>query len=263
MCSLSKKSALPVLLLAVALAASTAVARPLGAQAARDQIALGDRDYADHKAQSALEAYTKALALEAKNYEALWKAARVETDLAELAPKGPPRDALMNAATAHAEAAVAINPRDAEGHFCAARAAGRKALTLGTRDRIKYAKVVRNEAIEALKADSLHPGALHVLGMWNAEIMRINGFSRAFAKAFLGADVFSLASWDEAQRLMELSVKVDPTRIVHRLDLAGIYADRGDKAHAREQYEIIANTPLHDATDPLYKQQAAERLRKL
>ena len=34
-------------------------------------------------------------------------------------------------------------------------------------------------------------------------------------------------------------------------------------ARAREQYEIIAKAPLHDATDPLYKEQAAERLRKL
>jgi tetratricopeptide (TPR) repeat protein len=263
MWSFVKKSILSALVLAVAIATTGAATNPLGAQTAKEQIALGDREYAEHKAQSALDAYLKALSLEAKNYEALWKAARVETDLAELAPKGALQDSLMTAATSHAAAAIVVNPRDAEGHFCAARAAGRKALTLGTRDRIKYAKVVRLESLEALKADSLHPGALHVLGMWNAEIMRINGLARAFAKAFLGGDVFALASWNEAQRLLELAVKVDPTRIVHRLDLAGIYTDRGDKARAREQYEIIAKAPLHDAIDTLYKQQAAERLRKL
>ena len=258
-----RKSVLPALVLAVALAMTGAAARPLNAQSAKDQITLGDRAYAEHRAPTALDFYTKALALEGKNYEALWKAARVETDLAEVAPKGALQDSLMALATAHAASAIGVNPRDAEGHFCAARAAGRKAQTLGTRDRIKYAKIVRSESLDALRADSLHPGALHVLGMWNAEIMRINGLSRAVAKTFLGADVFARASWPEAQRLLELAVKVDPTRIVHRLDLAAIYADRGDTARAREQYEIIAQAPLHDATDPLYKQQAAERLRKL
>jgi tetratricopeptide (TPR) repeat protein len=263
MWSWMRKSTLPALVLALAIATTGAAAHSLGAQTARDQIALGDREYAARNAQSALDFYTKALSLEAKNYEALWKASLAETDLAELAPKGALQDSLLNVATVHAAAAIGVNPHDAEGHFCAARVAGRKALTLGTRDRIKYAKIVRLEALDALKADSLHPGALDVLGMWNAEIMRINGLARAFAKAFLGADIFALASWDEAQRLLELAVKGDPARIVHRLDLAGIYADRGDKARAREQYEIIAKAPLHDATDPLYKQQAAERLRKL
>lgn len=263
MWSCVKKSVLPAVMLAVAVATINVAAQPLGAQTAKEQIALGDRAYAEHKTQGALDSYIKALSFEAKNYEALWKASRVETDLAELAPKGVLRDSLMQAATVHSAAAIGVNPRDAEGHFCAARVAGRKALTLGTRDRIKYARVVREESLNALKADSLHPGALHVLGMWNAEIMRVNGFARAFARAFLGADVFSLASWDEAQRLLELAVKVDPTRLVHRLDLAGIYADRGNKARAREEYEIVVRASLHDVTDPLYKQQAAERLRKL
>ena len=218
MWSYVRKSVPSALVLAVAIAATGATPHPLGAQTAKDQIAFGDREYAEHKTQSALDSYMKPLSLEAKNYEALWKASR---------------------------------------------AAGRKALTPGTRDRIKYANIVRLESLDALKADSLHSGALHVLGMWSAEIMRINGLARAFAKAFLGADVFALASWNEAQRLLELAVKVDSTRIVHRLDLAAIYADHGDKARAREQYEIIAKAPLHDATDPLYKEQAAERLRKL
>jgi Tfp pilus assembly protein PilF len=99
--------------------------------------------------------------------------------------------------------------------------------------------------------------------MWNAEIMRVNGLARAFAKAFLGAGVFSLASWDEAQRLLEQSVHNDPARIVHHLDLGMIYADRGDKAKATAQFEWIAKAPIVEYNDELYKKQAAERQRKL
>ena len=36
---------------------------------------------------------------------------------------------------------------------------------------------------------------LHVMGMWNAEVMRLNTFSRAVAKNVLGGRVFGAASW--------------------------------------------------------------------
>ena len=58
-------------------------------------------------------------------------------------------------------------------------------------------------------------------------------------------------------------MKHDPHRIVHHLDLGGIYADRGNTAKAREEYEWIATAPVVESNDDLYKRQAAERLRTL
>ena len=240
---------------------SLAAWRGVGAQTAGEQIAFGDRDYAERRALEALERYAQALTLEPKNYEALWKASREEVDLAESHGRGRAADSLLASAQRHAEAAVAASPNDAEGHFALARAIGRRALSVGTMDRIGYSKVVRREALAVLAIDSTHAGGLHVLGMWNAEIMRVNGLARAFARTFLGAAVFSLASWDEAQRLLEQSTRLDPDRIVHHLDLGAIYADRGDRVRAREQFEMVARAPVREFNDPLYKLQAAERLR--
>ena len=247
------------------LALGGASGRTIEAQSpsAREHIALGDRDYANRLAQSALEHFTQAIHIEPKNYEALWKASRAEVDLAESMKKGADQDALMTSAKDHAEDAIAANTGDAEGHFSLARALGRKALSVGTTERIKFSKLVRAEALEALKLDSVHAGALHVLGMWNAEIMRVNGLARAFAKAFLGAGVFSLASWDEAQRLLEKSVQLDPNRIVHHLDLGKIYTDRDAKAKAIEQFDWIAAAPAREVNDSLYKTEAAARRAKL
>lgn len=247
-----------------ALLVTALVAAPLlGAQSTAEHIALGDHAYAERLVQAALNHYHMAVASAPANYEALWKASRAEVDLAEAAGKGHLGDSLMILAEQHAHAAIAANPANAEGHFSLARADGRKALTLGIMDRIKYAKIVRNEALEALKYDSLHAGALHVLGVWNAEVMRVNGFARAFARTFLGAQVFGLANWNDAQRYLELAAKVDPDRVVHRLDLGTVYMNRGDKARARATFESMANVPLHDLNDELYKRLAVERLNKL
>lgn len=246
-------------LLAVAFAAGPRA----GAQTASERIAQGDRAYADLQARTALDQYRLALSIEPKSYEALCKASRVEVDLAEGLDAGPDHDSLQANAQRHAEAAIAVNPRNAEGHFALARALGRKALSLGTMDRIRYAKLIRLEALAALRYDSLHAGAIHVMGSWNAEIMRVNGFERAFAKRFLGAEVFGEANWEAAQRLMEKAVRLDPDRLVHHLDLGSIYADRGDKAGAREQFLFVIRAPLRQFNDPLYKKKAAERLKKL
>jgi tetratricopeptide (TPR) repeat protein len=246
-------------LLAVAFAAGPRA----GAQTASERIALADRAYADRQARTALDQYRLALSLEPKNYEALCKASRTELDLAEGLEAGPVRDSLLAGAQRHAEAAIAVKPNHADGHFSLARVFGRRASGLGTMERIRYAKTIRLEALEALKYDSLHSGALHVLGSWNAEVMRVNGVERAFAKKFLGAEVFNQASWEEAQRLLEKAVRLDPNRLVHHLDLGAVYADRGYKAKAREQFMFILAAPVREYNDPVFKRKAADRLRKL
>jgi len=102
-----------------------------------------------------------------------------------------------------------------------------------------------------------------VMGVWNAEVMRLNGFTRLVAKKLLGGQIFSEANWDNAQSYLERAVALDPNRITHRLDLAAVYADRDQKAKAVEQYEWIAGAPIVDFNDPSYKAEAARRLKAL
>jgi tetratricopeptide (TPR) repeat protein len=249
-------------LAALAVAALVIGATPAAAQSPAELVALGDAAYKERRQQDARDHFVRAIAADPTNYEALWKASRSEIDLAEIASR-PAVDALLSAGQQHAEAAIRARPTDAEGHFSLARALGRRALSAGPRDGIRLSTIIRDAALTALKIDGTHAGALHVLGMWHAEIMRISGLSRMFARTFLGAEVFSAASWDEAQRLLEASVQHDPNRIIHRLDLAGIYTDRGDRKRARELYLSIASAPIVEPNDDLYKKQAAERLKRL
>src|SRR6185312_24994 len=106
------------------------------------------------------------------SYQGLIKAASEAVDRGEFAPAAEQR-ALYQSAEQYARRAVAANPDGADGHFELARAIGRNALTMGARDRVKYAAVVHDEASKALALDSTHAGAWHVLGVWNAEVMRL------------------------------------------------------------------------------------------
>jgi tetratricopeptide (TPR) repeat protein len=234
-----------------------------GAQTAADHIALGDKEYVALNAPAALKHYEAAIAEDPKNYEALWKASRSAVDMGSYERNDEMRGVYFKNAELYARRAVDVNPSDAEGHFHLARSLGKNALTQGPKARIKYAKDVRAHALECLKINPKQPGCLHVMGMWNAEVMRLNGFTRMLAKNFLGGQVFGSASWPEARRYMEESVANEPDRIVHHLDLAGVYRDMGDKAKALAEYQAVMKLPNADYNDRHYKGEADAEMRKL
>jgi hypothetical protein len=62
---------------------------------------------------------------------------------------------------------------------------------------------------------------------------------------------------------MEESVAVEPDRIVHRIDLAEIYRDVGNKAKAKAEFEKAIALPATDYNDRRYKAQADRGLRSL
>ena len=246
--------------LGLSLALLLAGVRGAQAQSAAQHLALGDSAHAAMNPAAALRHYEAGLAVEPRNYELLWKAARDAVDIGEHAESKDTRTQMYKNAELYARRAVEVNPGDAEGHFHLARSLGRAALALGPRDRIKYATDVRSHALEALKLDPKHPGALHVMGMWNAEVMRLSGPTRWIAKNILGGKVFNSASWREAVRYMQEAVANEPERVVHHADLAEIYRDTGDAARARAEWETVLRLTATDYNDRFYKQTATNRL---
>jgi regulator of microtubule dynamics protein 3 len=239
--------------------AALLIATPLLGQDAAAVILAAERDRAALNATSALGRYEAAIATAPSAYELLWRAARESVDLGEAATDAAKRTDYFRKAEGYARRAVAANASGADGHFLLAVALGRTALSLGARDRVKYAAEIRNEALAAVKIEPTHAGALHVLGVWNAEIMRLSSFTRFAARNFLGGKVFDQASWAEATRFMEEAVAADPGRITHRLDLAKIYFDTNQKPKARATCEAAIRMPNAEFNDTRYKQEC-ERL---
>ena len=243
----------------VALSVTTAA----GAQGAVDHVAAGDRLYSARDTRGALREYELAIAANPLNYDALCKASRSAVDLGEFEPDAAERTAFFAKGRSYGQTAATTVPGDAEGHFALARATGRAALSVGARRRIDYGKVVRNEALAALTLAPNHAGALHVMGLWNAEVMRLPGVLRFIARTFLGGEVLSEANWNLAQRYLDQAVAAEPNRIVHHLDLGLVLRDRGNLDGARAQFDWIARAVATDFNDPHYKQQAATEWRKL
>jgi tetratricopeptide (TPR) repeat protein len=234
-------------------------APPLAAQSPADHVALGVAAMQVHDLHTALAHYEAALALDSTAYEANWRAALALLDEGEQIPdsvKSPERDSLYARAEVLAHRAVAADSNRAEGHFALAAAVGRASLTMGKKARIRRARIIRDEALRTIQIDPRHDGAYHILGRWNAEIMRLSGLSRFFAKNLLGAGIFNEASWEESVSDMERAVALDPGRLYHRLELAEIYVDRKRYDDARSELAQLAALPDRETMDSVYRRQA-------
>ena len=246
---------------AVIFAATVLASSSLSAQAAAEHIVLGDKDYEAMNAAGALQHYQEAIKIDPNNAQALWKASVQAVDLGEF--NDAARDSMYRLGEQFARRAVQADPNSAMAHFALAKAIGRRALSLGARERVKYAGEVRKEALEALRLDSANAGALHVMGMWHANIMRLSGVTRFFAKNLLGGKTFGEANWKSAAASLERAAALEPDRMVHRLDLAAVYRDMGDKGKAREQYQAVIQMKHRDFNDKFYQQQAERELAEL
>jgi tetratricopeptide (TPR) repeat protein len=247
---------------ALALAAMPAVAQDIAAH-----IQEGDAARCRRNAEEALTHFRAALAVDSMNYEALWRASQALVDMGKQLTTNQQRarrDTLYAEGLELAQRAVRQNANGADGHFMVAVATGRVALTKGARDRVRYAGVVRDEALRAIELDPRHAGAMHVMGRWNAEIQRLPGMTKFFAKTFLGASVFNQASWANAVDYFNQALAIQPENIYHHLDLAEALVDADREQEAIPHLERVAQLELGcDPMDATYKEQAAALLERV
>ena len=252
----------------ISLATLLLLVPPSGAvgQTVADHVDMGVVAIAAHDLRTGLAHFEAALALDSTDYDGNWRAAFALLDQGEQIPdsiESEERDSLFARAEVLAGRALAADSLRPEGHFAVAATVGRASLGRGKKERIRRARIIRAEALRTIEIDPAYDGAYHVLGRWNAEIMRLSGLGRFFAKSFLGAGIFSQASWEEAIRNLQKAVELDPARIYHRLELARIYADRKRYQEARDQLARIGSLPDRELLDPLYRERAAALAKRI
>jgi hypothetical protein len=256
----------------------------LASQTPSEHIAMGDNGRAALHSDQALRHYEAAVAAIRQSLgtqleeiagvhppnplycEALWKAAREISDVAKQLMGDSlkqRRDSLYSLGRTWAEAAIRADSSVANAHFALALVLGRLSRTRGGKERVRFAKIIYDQAARTVQLDSRHDGAYHILGMWHAEVKRLSGLTRFFAKTLFGAGFMDRATWDSAVTNMQRAVQLAPQHVYHRLELAGVYLDVGQPAKATEQLTAIADLPVGDPLDPYYKKIAFDALADL
>lgn len=184
-------------------------------------------------AKTAVELYEKAIQASG-GYAANWEGARATFYLGEFpmatAARGD-RIALYDKGIAWAKAAVAANPRGAEGHFWLGTLYGVWGQARGILKSLSVAGDLRREGEAALKIDPNVEcaGSYRLLGRYYFKVPRIAGGDRA-----------------KALELLREGVKRCPGSDLGRLYLAEVLEADGQDDQAREQLEHVIQNKTAD-----------------
>jgi tetratricopeptide (TPR) repeat protein len=164
-------------------------------------------------------------------------------------------------ALSYAERAVALNPKSAENVLSLAVCHGTLAIYSDSRAKIRYSRLVKEEAERALALDPDYDWAHHVLGRWHYEVATLGTTTRFFVGIIYGG--LPDASVDQAIVHLERAVALAPQTSPHHLELGFAYAAAGRTVEARAAFNRGLALPSVGKHDEAAKVRAREGLNAL
>ena len=233
-------------------------------QTAEQHLAIGDSLWEALAPEASLEHYLAAITMDPSSADGWWKYARSQVDVAKQLMGDEfkdTRDSVYAIATAYAQEAVLADSLDPDTHFALALALGQLSRTRGGKERVKFARQIYDASARALQLAPDHDGAEHIIGAWHAEVMRLSGISKFFAKTLFGGGFLDRGSMDSAAAHLERAVELKPSYVFHHLELAEIYVDLKRFEDAERHLEAVAPlSPTSDVLDDYYKERSARLL---
>lgn len=239
-CSAPSESALP------ANAPSTSNNKP-----SAELLAEADKSYADRedlaRVREGLETLRRARAVDYTNFDAAWRAARLNYTLGDKTTDAAEREKAFREGIEAGETAVRVEPERVEGHFWLGANQGGYAQARGPLYGLSAAEGLRKEMETVLRLDEAFQGgsAFMVLGRLDLEL-----------PSMLGGDA------KRALETLERGLKYGENSGLYRLRLAEAYVRNKRMDKAREQITYILSMTPHPAFVPEHKE-AVEKAKEL
>jgi tetratricopeptide (TPR) repeat protein len=232
-----------------------------GANEVAADIAAGDAAMEKLDLEAGIAAYRGALEAAPDSYEATWKLVRALTDKATLSKLPSEQKGLCIEAEKLARRAVGLSPSDANGHAYLAVAVGKLALFEGGKRKVELSKEVKAEAEEALQCKPDDAVALHVLAIWNREMVELGWFLKSFAQLLYGK--FPPASLDVAIADLRRATELEPDVIPHHVELGITLASARRWREAKAELDKGLALPTAWVTDDHYRALARATLARV
>lgn len=238
---------------------SAAADFPAGASDALVRDALAAET--SHDTRRALELFLAAEKAGRADAFVLQKIARQYSDLTlELSSRDEQRAAAERALD-YARRATALEPRNAVNVLSIAISHGRLALASGTSDKIRYSRLVREDAERALALDPDYAWAHHILARWHLEVAALGRTARVIVKLVYGG--LPPASVTAALAHLERATALEPDELQHHLELGHALAAAGEKKRARAAFSRGLAMPSRAKHDEPAKTRARAALATL
>ncbi len=247
---------------AAAAALLLSVAGPARAVDAADElIKQGDIFYFKLQPSEALKFYLPAEKLEPDNPDLLVRISRQYRHLMSDAAKRDEKLRLGNIAVGYSRRAVALAPKDPEAQLSVAISYGKVLPLQGKREQVDNSRVIKAAAEKVLELDPRNDLGWHVLGRWYFNMANVGTVKRALAQLAYGK--LPTATNDDAVRCFEKAIELNPSRLMHYIELGRTYAEMERPAEARKFISKGLAMAETEKDDPETKSKGREALAKL
>ena len=219
-----------------------------------------DNLYREHRVVESLEMLEDLLDVEPESYGPLWAAARSAIARGLLSRGREIQNQWYKIGESYARRATEVEPEGLVGLYWLLSAKGLRAAQTGGEEASALGGEVYDLAHQILEMDSLHAGAHHALGVLNYRVRRLSAVERFVARNFLGGDVMSLTTWEDAERYLTRAVELSPSYILFHLDLGRMYLARDRKDEARIHLQRALELPAIEPPDTRFQMIAERRL---
>lgn len=231
------------------------------AETAAALIAKGDPFDERYEPGKALEFFLQADRLEPDNPECLVRIARQYRHLMSETSSKKEKLRLGYLSLGFAERAAALAPKNAEAQLSPAISYGKMLPSMGSKDQVNASPKIKESVDRTLKLDPSNDIAWHMLGRWNRVLANISGVKRVLAKALYGE--LPETTNEAAEKCLLKAIAINPSRLMHHIELGRIYAQMGRKEEARKATQKGLAMPNKDHDDPEMKEIGQELLKKL
>lgn len=231
----------------------------------------GDEFHKKFDNKNAVLQYEKAYHLAPGNYEVLLKLTSACNDLGEEYVELSRRNKESNyreeakkyidKALRYAELFHKKFPDSAEVYSYLALSYGNLAMFRGSKEKIKLAHLVKDNAEKAIEMDPNNFIAHVILGIYNREVGNLNFFERLFANTFFG-DVPD-GSFEESIKMFNKALKIIPNSIVPAFQLSRTYRYMGEEEKEKELLKKVLTYKIRNFRDKFAIDKAKRRLEQL
>lgn len=212
-------------------------------------IADGKKLESIYKEKEALQKFETALLKDPNNVEALYRASMLLSKEGERQSNKEAKKPYFEKAKTYSQKAIKLNEKEPEAHFTYAVALGRLSLLADSEERLKNAKLIKQEAERTIQLDPSHAGGYHILGRLNREIANMSPIKVMAAKALYDG-VPEGCTFEKAEKFFQKAIELKPGYILYYYDAALNY-DYWDKQDmAKNLLEKALKLPMKTPDDP-------------
>lgn len=220
----------------------------------------GDRYYEKFENLKALHEYEEAYKISPDSYEVLTRLIRAYNDVGEDL-KTERSEEYYTKAIQHAKVLQENYPGKAETYYYLATSYGNLALFRGGKEKVKFSRMIEENAKKSVELNSEDYRPYIVLGIYYRQVANLSWYLKVFANSFLGG--LPDGTNEDSEKMFLKAIDLKQTDISAYYGLAKTYKVMGRTDETKRYLRKVIELPLAEHMDRQYKLRAEKMLLQL